>query len=148
MEEGNRFLDEEYKYTLTDKFSVVPKSNESAHRPVTETKEELHRIFSVQEERVISKDLEVHHNNKIYQIETESHNLTMKKQKVTVCIKIDDSVELLYKGKSLKYKVFARPEKQVRVESSKTVNAAVDAAMKIQCIISNKHLGNDFVATS
>ena len=136
IEEANKFLDEEYKYTLSDKFSVIPREK-SAHRAVKETKEELYRIFSKQESRVISRNLEVYHNNKIYQIETESQNLTMKNHKITVCTKIDDSVELLYKGRSLKYRVLIRPEKQVKVESSKTINIAVDNARKAQYTSSN-----------
>jgi len=143
IEEANRFLDEEYKYTISDKFSVIPREKESAHRAVTETKQELDRIFSKQKKRVISKDLEVYHNNKIYQIETESQNLTMKNHEVTVCTKTDNCVELLYKGRSLKYTTLIRPEKQVKIESSKTVNAAVDNAIERQNKYSNQELNEE-----
>ena len=126
MEEANKFLKDEYKYTLTDKFSVVPKSNEPAHRKVTESKEELERIFSIQEERKITKDLEISYYNTIYQIKPESSTLAMKHQKVMVCTKLNGEVELIYKKKSLQYTILRKQEKQVKTVGSKNLNSELD----------------------
>ena len=94
IEDANEFL-KEYKYELTDKFAVKPKSNINAHRTIQKTKEELNVIFSIQAKRIVSKNLEVRYENKIYKIESEGLNLTKRGADITVCKSFDGKVLLL-----------------------------------------------------
>jgi len=136
MEEANEFL-KEYKEILSNKFAVKPRSSENAHRDVLHTKDELDIIFSKHTLRIISKNLEIQYRNTIYQIQTESSGLSMRKGHITVCESFDGEITLLYKGKKMKYKTFRRQEKQLLPQDAKTLNRIVDQII----IEQNRNLG-------
>jgi len=57
IEDANKFL-KEYKYVLTNKFAKVARSSVDAHRSIAKSDEELLRILSRKEERIITKNLD------------------------------------------------------------------------------------------
>jgi len=101
-------------------------SFENAHRKVLHSKEELDLIFSKHETRSISKDLEVHYKSTIYQLQIEGLGLTMRNANITVAEDFSGKVTMIYKGKSMKYKVYKRAEKQLSPQDAKTLNKEVD----------------------
>ena len=131
IEAANEFL-KTYKEKLSNKFAVNARSSENAHRKVLHSKEELDLIFSKHDTRVISKDLEVQYNNTIYHLQVEGLGLTMRKSKITVCEDSTGKVTLIYKGKSMKYKVYKRAKKQLVPQDAKTLNKEVDKVIAEQ----------------
>jgi len=125
IEEANMFL-KEYKEILSNKFAVKPKSPENAHREVLHTKDELDIVFSKHSLRIISKNLEIQYKNTVYQLQTESSGLSMKKGQITVCESFNGEITLFYKGKKMEYKTFRKKEKQLSPQDAKTLNRIVD----------------------
>lgn len=95
------------------------------HRPLTLPSEALRDIFSHQEQRIITKNLEVHYGNKIYQIQTDNPCYTMRQAKVTVR-ENTAGVQLIYKGKKLNYTLFEKHNQTTRIASSKELNIHID----------------------
>ncbi len=131
IEAANEFL-KEYKYELSNKFAVEPKSPVNAHRPLLKTSDELDIIFTIQAERTVSKNLEIRYENTTYKIESEAQYLTMKGAKVTICKQFDGRLFIIYKGKKLPCSVIKKPAKQIAIESAKTLNKYVDSIAKKQ----------------
>jgi hypothetical protein len=131
IEDANKFL-EEYKYELSDKFAVRPTSPHNAHRPLTRTEDELDVIFSIHAKRCVSKNLEIRYENAIYKIDKEGMNLTMQGCTVTVCKDFNRKVSVFYKGKQIQCKLLQPAEKQITVESAKTINRYLDKIIKNQ----------------
>jgi len=131
LDAANEFL-KEYKYELSNKFAVEPKSPVNAHRPLLKTSDELDIIFTIQAERTVSKNLEIRYENTTYKIESEAMNLTIKGAKVTICKQFDGRLFIIYKGKKLPCYVIKKPAKQIAVESAKTLNKYVDSIAKKQ----------------
>ena len=125
IEEANEFL-KEYKEIISNKFAVQARSPENAHRKVLHSKEELALIFSNHDTRVISNNLEVQYHNTIYQLQIAGLGLTMRKSKISVCEDFSGKVTLLYKGKSMEYKIYKRAKKQLSAQDAKTLNKEVD----------------------
>lgn len=125
IEEANVFL-KEYKEVLSNKFAVKPASPENAHREVPFTDEELDEIFSKHSVRIISRNLEVHYKNTVYQIQIESSGLSMRGGNIKVCESFDGTVKLIYKGREMKYKTYKKQEKQLSPQDAKTLNKIVD----------------------
>jgi len=109
---------------FNDRFAEEPRSSVDAHRPLT-AKDDLDRILTWQEARVISKNLTVQFENVVYQIQTDRPTYTLRNAAVTVCLHADQNITLLYKGKSLPYNVFHQQAKQAEVVISKELNHAV-----------------------
>ena len=108
IEEGNQFL-EGYLPLYNRRFSVCPKEKEDFHRPVPKGVD-LDAILCVKTERALRNDFTVAHNKKLYQIED-----TIKASKVVVHDRIDGSMVIIYKGRSLKFKqINARPVRENR----------------------------------
>ena len=119
----------EYLSTFIDdynkRFAVDPASEFNAHKALGLNKNQLNQILSKRTIRTISKDLQVHYNNKIYQIQSDKPAYTMKNSKLEV---IDNQgfVTLRYKGKSLPFKIFEKARKQNPIAGAKDLNQVVD----------------------
>jgi len=77
------------------RFAVEAKSLENANRKDLPTDEEMNLIFSYQDERKISKNLEISYENMIYQIKTNTKGYRLRHAKVTVCKDLDDVITLV-----------------------------------------------------
>ncbi len=108
LEEGNRFL-AEYLPLYNRRFSVCPKEKGTFHRPLAKGLD-LDTILCVRTERALRNDFTVAHNKKLYQIED-----TIKASRVVVQDRIDGSMIITYKGRSLRFKqISARPVRENR----------------------------------
>ena len=94
VEEANRFLREHYIGELNRKFSVPPAQPETAFLPAGG--QDLQRIFSVQQERVVNSDNTVQVANHSLQIEKTKWRGTLAKCRVLVCTHLDGTLSVYY----------------------------------------------------
>jgi hypothetical protein len=94
VEEANRFLRETFIAEMNRKFAITPGQPESAFVPATG--KDLHRIFSLQHERVVNQDNTVHIAKLILQIERTKWRGTLAKCRVLVCEHLDGSWSVFY----------------------------------------------------
>ena len=106
LEEANQFL-EDYLPLYNRKFSVCPKEGDNFHRPLPRGLA-LDTILCIKTERALRNDFTVAHNKSLYQIED-----TIKASKVMVQERVDGSMIMTYKGRSLRFKeITERPVRQ------------------------------------
>jgi hypothetical protein len=94
VEEANRFLREGYIAEMNGKFSIPAAQPESAFVPATG--KDLHRIFSLQHERVVNQDNTVRIANRTLQIEKTKWRNTLAKCRVLVCEHLDGCWSVWY----------------------------------------------------
>jgi transposase len=113
----------EYIADFNRRFQVKPRSNHDAHRPQLFSESELNQLFSIQETRILSKNLTIQYNKIVYQIQTSRPSYALRKAQVTVCENPAGSITILYKGKPLDYTIFVKQERQSEVLSSKEIDS-------------------------
>ena len=121
MEEANVFVPE-YLADFNRRFAVQPRSSHDAHRPSMFADDELDRIFSLQNPRILSKNLTLQYNNVIYQIQTTRPTYALRKAQVTVCENPHGDIAILYKGNPLDYSIFHKQQRQAEVVKSKDID--------------------------
>jgi hypothetical protein len=131
MDAGNAFLDN-FRQDYNQRFAVVAKSQENAHRPVLHSEQELEIIFSIHTTRKLSKNLTIQYKNTLYQVEAQKRPRRMRHTKITVCEGFDGTVFLLYQGRKLEYSTHQKAQKQQPIENEKTINLRVNQALKKQ----------------
>ena len=121
LEAANAFAPE-YIEDFNHRFAVQPRSNYDAHCPVLFSEDELNVIFSLQETRMLSKNLTLQYKKVIYQIQTARPTYALRKAQVTVCENAQGDITILYKGKPLNYSVFRKQQRQAEVLTSKEID--------------------------
>lgn len=124
MTAGNTYAPE-FIADFNVRFAVVPRDPRDAHRPLL-PKDDLARILTVQETRVLSKNLTLNYANVIYQIQTPRPTYALRSATVIVRENRQGEIAIEYKGKPLAYTVYHRQEHQGEVVSSKQLTLAVD----------------------
>jgi transposase len=94
LEEANRFLLEHYIAEFNRKFSIQPAQKGTAFR--RSGRSDLDWIFSIQTERVVSKDNTVALKNRWWQIDKCRWRHTLAGQTVTIHEHLDQSVSIRY----------------------------------------------------
>jgi transposase len=122
-EAGNAYLPE-FIADFNQRFAVPPRSTHNAHRPLT-AKDDLARIFTWQETRLLSKNLTLQFQKVIYQIQTPRPTYAMRHAAVTVCQNAQGLITLFYKGKSLQYTVFHKQAHQAEIVEAKHIDQAL-----------------------
>lgn len=120
-----------YVEDFNDRFAVQPRSNHDAHRPLLFSEDELNLIFSLQEPRILSKNLTLQYNKVIYQIQTTRPTYALRKAQVTVCENAQGEITILYKGKPLIYSIFHKQQRQAQVLTSKEIDAHLQKQKKL-----------------
>jgi hypothetical protein len=133
MEAANAFLPG-FIERHNERFARAPREPAHAHRPLHHSAEQLLWITSEQHARTPSKSLSCQYRGKLYLIQTAGRAAYhLRGARVTVCDDgYDESIVLLYQGKPLPYRVFARHDLPERIADDKTVDAMVQAAKKSQ----------------
>ena len=121
---GHAYLPE-FMADFNTRFAGVPRQPQDAHRSLL-PKDDLARILTVQETRVLSKNLPLNYAKRIYQIQTPRPTYALRKATVSVCENRHGEIAIEYKGKPLAYRVYLRQEHQCEVVSSKQLTLAVD----------------------
>ncbi len=121
IEEANAFVStfiEEYNR----RFAVVAQNSTNAHRSLLKT-QDLDQIFTIQEERHLSKNLTIQHKNVIYQIVSDRQSYALRAAKVIVCEDREGEIRILYKSKELEYCIYKIQERQGEVIEAKRLDA-------------------------
>jgi len=92
--EANRLLRETYIAEMNRKFSVP--ATERGHAFVPVRGQDLDRIFSVQQERVVGNDNTVRRGERVWQLERTRWRGTLAGCRVTICEHLDGRVTILY----------------------------------------------------
>ena len=95
------------------KFSVLPQKKRDLHRALTEIdKENLDKIFSEQNTRIVNNDFTIKLKGKWYQLAERQPTLVLRKDKVLIEERIDSSIFISLRNKYLDYTVLPeRPKK-------------------------------------
>ena len=107
------------------RFAVPPRAAENAHRPLL-PQDDLARILTVQESRVLSKDLTLQYNQVIYQIESPRPAYALRHARVVVCENRFGEIAIEYKGKPLHYTVYRHQARHAQVIPSKQLDLALE----------------------
>ena len=92
--EANRFLREEYIAAFNRRFQVRAAQPQSAFAPLAG--QDLHRIFSVQQERVVNGDNTIRYGGRVLQIERTRWRGTLAGCRVLVCQHLDGTLSVFY----------------------------------------------------
>jgi len=111
----------EFMADYNARFGVQPRSSHDAHRPLG-TNLDLERVFTLQDERTLSKNLTLQYKKVVYQIQTSRPSYAMKNALVTVCEDDQGTIAILYKGQSLEYSIYQKQQRQAEVVSSKAID--------------------------
>jgi hypothetical protein len=110
------------------RFGVTPRGAESAHRPLQKG-EDLNRVLTLCERRILSKNLTLSYSNVIYQIQTKRAAYTMRSAAVEVRETSTGEITIEYKGRVLEHTVFrAQEQHQGKVVPSKLLQPAAPFA--------------------
>jgi transposase len=120
-EAGNAFLPE-FIDDFNRRFAVQPRSSHDAHRPLARS-ENLSRIFTWRESRVLSNNLTLQFRKIVYQIQVKRPSYAMRKAPVTISLDAHQNVSILYKGKSLPFTTFHKQAKQSEVVPAKHIDS-------------------------
>lgn len=107
------------------RFAVAPRDSVDAHRPLL-IQDDLARILTVQETRVLSKNLTLNYQNVIYQIQTARPTYAMRHATVVVRENRHHTITIEYKGKPLAYTVVRPPMRRAEVVTSKQIVMKLD----------------------
>jgi hypothetical protein len=107
------------------RFEVAPRSSEDAHRPLAAT-EDLGRILSWCEQRVLSKNLTLSYDGRIYQVKTARAAYTMRGARVEVRETGAGEMSIEYKGRPLPFSLYVEQWRaQARVAEPKLIDATL-----------------------
>ncbi|MFI0478925.1 MAG: ISNCY family transposase [Candidatus Rhabdochlamydia sp.] len=130
IEEANLFLPT-FIEDHNKRFEKIPASPFNAHRTL-EHNQNLDQILCNKESRKISKNLEVHYKNKIYQIQAPNRINRLRGTGVQVIEKIDGTIQIDYKGELLEFIVYKEFSEQPSIVDHKTLVLHLDKASKKQ----------------
>jgi hypothetical protein len=124
MVKGNAYLPT-FIAAFNRRFAVVPREGEDAHRPLL-PHDDLARILTVQEMRVLSKNLTLQYQKVIYQIQTSRPTYALRNATVIVRENRHGEIAIEYKGKSLAFTVYREQAKEAEVVASKQIALKLD----------------------
>ena len=120
IETANEYV-VEFMEDYNARFAEQPRSSHDMHRTLLPN-EDLERIFTLQEQRILSKNLTLQYKKVVYQIQTSRPSYAMRKAPVIVCEREKDQIDILYKGQPLDYTVYQEQHRQAEVVSSKLID--------------------------
>lgn len=117
IEEANRFLQEIFIPKFNQKFAVLPSKKKNLHKPLTTIdKENLDKIFSVQEARRVNNDFTIKFKGQWFQLSETQPTLVLRKSKVSIEKRLTGQVFISLKDKYLDYTVLPeRPQKVIKM---------------------------------
>ncbi len=124
MEAGNAYLPV-FMENFNRRFAAEPMSSVDAHRKNLPDEKALDLIFSFQDTRTASKNLELSHHNTVYQIQATGQGYGLRHAKITVCEDLSGAITLLYKGRVLEYKCHKKQKRAPEVVSGKEIDAKI-----------------------
>lgn len=107
MAEANRFLWEEFIPEYNERFGKSPANPLNAHRPLFQT-QKLEDILCLKTRRRVINDFTVRFKGQFFQILGNQSVIVKPKDKVTVIVHMNGSIDLELKGHKLEYKPIAK----------------------------------------
>src|SRR6266540_6069746 len=120
---GNAYLPE-FLADFNQRFAEPPRSDVDLHCPLL-PKENLARILTWQETRILSKNLTLQFHKTLYQIQTQRPTYALRNAQVTVCVNAQEDITILYNGKSLSFTIYNQQAHQAEVVSAKQLDLAL-----------------------
>lgn len=116
-EEANIFLQEKFIPKFNSQFAVIPKKETDLHRKLTDEKiQELDKILSIQNERVVNNDYTIQFKNQYFQLTETQPTTVYKKDQVTVEEHLNGEIKLALRNHYLNYvRLPERPKKQINI---------------------------------
>lgn len=113
IEEANKFVEETFIPRFNAKFSVIPQKKRNLHKSLTKFESQnLDRIFSAYDTRVVGNDFTVKFDKEYYQLSKKQSALVLRKDKVQIEQRINGRIFISLRNKYLNYTLLpARPEK-------------------------------------
>lgn len=111
------------------RFAVAPAVAGDAHVRYQGSKVALRRILSVQATRRLSSSLSCQYAGQLYQVQSQDQGLGLRGAQVTILVRSDGKLEVLWRDKSLPFTSCGKPVKQTPAADSKAVNALVEFAV-------------------
>jgi molybdenum-dependent DNA-binding transcriptional regulator ModE len=111
---ANKVLLNGFTDDLNAKFALEPASDIDFHRPVPKGLN-LADVFCFEEHRTVQNDWTIRFQNRHYQIEKGNRRLPKPKDKVLVRVRLDKTMQLLYRGKPLKFRALCTRELRKRL---------------------------------
>lgn len=124
IEQANKFLPE-FIEKYNARFAVEPRSKQNLHQPVKHTQEEKKRILSIQEPRILTKNLTISYNSKEFQLVGYGKGYRLQHKTITVCNHFDGNIELCYQGKILEYRCFEKGKAPI-ISSRKELESVIN----------------------
>jgi transposase len=124
LTDGNAYLPA-FMTDFNQRFAVEARSSVNAHRLLT-AKEDLARILTWQETRILSKNLTLQFQKTVYQIQTDRPSYALRNAQVTVCVNPQEDLTILYNGKSLPFTIYHQQVQQAQVVSAKNLDSLLN----------------------
>jgi len=140
IEEANAWLPE-FIADFNRRFACAAQSSQNAHRPVQESKVELHNIFSRQTSRKLTKALTLQYDKVMYIIDPTDKAKRLIGKPVMIYDYPDGTISIQHCGEELSYSVFdkLRSVQQGAVVENKRLGAALAFAQESQAERSNTY---------
>ena len=122
---ANIFLPE-FMMDYNQRFAVEAKNPVDSHHRILPDDEKLDVILSCQEERKLSKNLELSYRNVIYQIQNQQRGYRLRKAGVLVSENTEGVITLWHQGKSLTYTTITKRQRRTDILNSKEKTHHVD----------------------
>jgi len=130
MESANRFLPT-YWADFNRRFAAPPREARDAHRPLLPG-EDLSRIFTLQETRVLSKNLSLQYQNVLYQIQSPRPDYALRRARVLICEDRHGHIRIEYKQQILPYTILARQAHQATIVPAKLLDSVLESASPLR----------------
>lgn len=115
-EDANRYLAEEYLDDHNVRFSVAPKQEGDAHRPLTEEMwERLPSILSIQSERRVNNDYTIRFQSRWFQLSATQDTTVYKRDTVTIEERLDGMIHIRLRDTCLAYTELPERPKRIRM---------------------------------
>jgi hypothetical protein len=112
----------EFMADHNQRYAVDSRSAVDAHRKDLPDKKTLDLIFSFQDDRTLSKNLEMEYNNVTYKIQTATQGYGLRHAKITVCEDLSGVVTLVYKGRVLTYTTIKKQKRAPAIVDAKELD--------------------------
>jgi len=115
-EDANRYLADEYLADHNKRFSVTPRQEGDAHRPLTkELREKFPSIFSIQSERRVNNDYTIRFKSRWFQLEATQDTTVYKRDAVTIEERLDGILHIRLNNIYLAYTELPERPKRIRM---------------------------------
>lgn len=125
LEAANDYLPE-FISEYNERFAVVARNDRDVHRKDLPQENTLALIFSIQHQRKLSKHLECAYNNRLFQIQGVGHGYRLQHKAVTICENLQGEMQILYRGKPLRFKEHDKQQRACEVIDAKGIERAME----------------------